>query len=82
VFSSGGGAASHALPMQASTKHALAARYGDPVTITRNDTMKTVIERLATGAHRLICVDEVGVVEGVVSMSDLFKFFILPPTAL
>ena len=82
VFATGGGAASHLPPMQASTKHALAARYGDPVTITRNDTMKTVIERLATGAHRLVCVDDVGLVEGIVSMHDLFKFIVLPPRAL
>ena len=46
-------------------------------TCRRTDSLKTVMERLAaTGVHRLICVDDAGRVDGIVSLHDIFAFLI------
>merc|ERR1712216_675523 len=45
-------------------------------TCMRSESLISVLRRLvATGAHRLICVDVSGHLQGVVTLDDIFSFF-------
>jgi len=42
----------------------------------KTETLELIVERLiATGVYRLICVDSTNRVEGIISISDILKFF-------
>eukprot|EP00667_Euglena_gracilis_P014728 EG_transcript_15273 len=50
---------------------------GDLPVCKKQDSLRAVLQHLLrTSAQRLICVDENRVVEGIVSVEDVFKFFI------
>eukprot|EP00736_Rhodelphis_marinus_P011576 Rmarinus@m.22280 len=55
---------------------------GSVITCTLEDTLWTLVERFVrTRVHRLICVDATHHLLAVVSLSDLFEFFISEPSA-
>jgi len=47
-------------------------------TCFKHDTLKDVLEKcIYRRVHRLICVDSTGRIEGIVSLSDILKFFLM-----
>jgi len=47
----------------------------------KSETLGTIIERLVTSeVHRLVVVNDEDKVEGVVSLSDIMRFLLTPPT--
>mmetsp|Transcript_87146 Transcript_87146/g.151628 ORF Transcript_87146/g.151628 Transcript_87146/m.151628 type:complete len:340 (-) Transcript_87146:489-1508(-) len=46
-------------------------------TCTRKDTLREVLQHLMrTGAQRLVCINESKAVEGIISVGDIFDFFV------